>query len=77
MFALEAILLYIQLTLGITDPTQDQIDRSSLQMNNDASGTYSYFESSGYTDADGDGAYTYEEPTSSNTVGGWDYNEGN
>lgn len=77
MFTLEAILLYIRLSLGITDPTSIQVEENRVRMDSDVTGTTSYFQSNYYYDSDGDGYYTYEEPTTSDNTSTWDIYETN
>ena len=63
MAALETIILYVQLTLGIANPTTTDIQRASATL--DSSSSYTYV-TSGETST-----------TCSNSTGSWDVLEGN
>jgi hypothetical protein len=61
MAAIEAVILYVQLTLGIANPTSADIQKASYDLNGTTTTT----------------TQVATAPTSSNTSGGWDIYEGN
>lgn len=68
MFTLQAILLYIQLCFGVSDPDQVMIDDTAIRMESDPYASEQVYYSSGETTSpytDGSSSYT----------GGWDTQE--